>query len=104
MNSKNNENIQNVEQEQEEERTLKALQASLRFAKERQRAYAQLNFKTMMFIKSEFEIYERFNEAVLYTMRAWNDLDEDTVEFEVFLKQYVATGEINNPKYERFLI
>lgn len=101
MSIKNNENMQNIEQE---ERTLKALQASLRFAKERQRAYAQLNFKTMMFIKSEFEIYERFNEAVLYTMRAWNDLDEDTVEFEVFLKQYVATGEINNPKYERFLI
>lgn len=101
MNIKNNENIQNVEQE---ERTLKALQASLRFTKERQRAYAKLNFNTMMFIKSEFEVYERFNEAVLYTMRAWNDLDEDTVEFEVFLKQYVATGEINNPKYERFLI
>ena len=101
MNIKNNENIQNVEQE---ERTLKALQASLRFTKERQRAYAKLNFNTMMFIKSEFEIYERFNEAVLYTMRAWNDLDEETVAFEVFLKQYVATGEINNPKYERFLI
>ena len=101
MGIKNNENIQNIEQE---ERTLKALQASLRFAKERQRAYAQLNFKTMMFIKSEFEVYERFNEAVLYTMRAWNDLDEETVAFEVFLKQYVATGEINNPKYERFLI
>lgn len=101
MTTKNNENIQNVEQE---ERALKALQASLRFTKERQRAYTQLNFKTMMFIKSEFEIYERFNEAVLYTMRAWNDLDEETVEFEVFLKQYVATGEINNPKYERFLI
>lgn len=101
MSIKNNENIQNVEQE---ERTLKALQASLRFTKERQRAYAKLNFNTMMFIKSEFEVYERFNEAVLYTMRAWNDLDEDTVEFEVFLKQYVETGEINNPKYERFLI
>ena len=101
MNSKNNENIQNVEQE---ERTLKALQASLRFTKERQRAYAKLNFNTMMFIKSEFEIYERFNEVVLYTMRAWNDLDEETVAFEVFLRQYVATGEINNPKYERFLI
>lgn len=101
MTTKNNENIQNIEQE---ERALKALQASLRFTKERQRAYAQLNFKTMMFIKSEFEIYERFNEAVLYTMRAWNDLDEDTVEFEVFLKQYVAMGKINNPKYERFLI
>ena len=101
MSIKNNENIQNIEQE---ERTLKALQASLRFTKERQRAYAKLNFNTMMFIKSEFEIYERFNEAVLYTMRAWNDLDEETVAFEVFLKQYVATGEINNPKYERFLI
>lgn len=101
MNSKNNENIQNIKQE---ERTLKALQASLRFTKERQRAYAKLNFNTMMFIKSEFEIYERFNEAVLYTMRAWNDLDEETVAFEVFLRQYVATGEINNPKYERFLI
>lgn len=101
MSIKNNENIQNIEQE---ERTLKALQASLRFTKERQRAYAKLNFNTMMFIKSEFEVYERFNEAVLYTMRAWNDLDEDTVEFEVFLKQYVSTGEINNPKYERFLI
>ncbi len=101
MGIKNNENIQNIKQE---ERTLKALQASLRFTKERQRAYAKLNFNTMMFIKSEFEIYERFNEAVLYTMRAWNDLDEETVEFEVFLKQYVATGEINNPKYERFLI
>lgn len=101
MSIKNNENIQNIKQE---ERTLKALQASLRFTKERQRAYAKLNFNTMMFIKSEFEIYERFNEAVLYTMRAWNDLDEETVEFEVFLKQYVATGEINNPKYERFLI
>ncbi len=101
MSIKNNENIQNVEQE---ERALKALQASLRFTKERQRAYAKLNFNTMMFIKTEFEVYERFNEAVLYTMRAWNDLDEETVEFEVFLKQYVATGEINNPKYERFLI
>ena len=101
MSIKNNENIQNIEQE---ERALKALQASLRFIKERQRAYAKLNFNTMMFIKSEFEVYERFNEAVLYTMRAWNDLDEETVAFEVFLKQYVATGEINNPKYERFLI
>lgn len=101
MTTKNNENIQNVGQE---ERTLKALQASLRFTKERQRAYAKLNFNTMMFIKSEFEVYERFNEAVLYTMRAWNDLDEETVAFEVFLKQYVATGEINNQKYERFLI
>lgn len=101
MSIKNNENIQNIEQE---ERTLKALQASLRFTKERQRAYAKLNFNTMMFIKTEFEVYERFNEAVLYTMRTWNDLDEETVAFEVFLKQYVATGEINNPKYERFLI
>ena len=101
MSIKNNENIQNIEQE---ERTLKALQASLRFTKERQRAYAKLNFNTMMFIKTEFEIYERFNEAVLYTMRAWNDLDDETVEFEVFIKQYVLTGEINNPKYERFLI
>ena len=101
MSIKNNENIQNIEQE---ERTLKALQASLRFTKERQRAYAKLNFNTMIFIKSEFEVYERFNEAVLYTIRAWNDLDEETVAFEVFLKQYVATGEINNPKYERFLI
>ena len=101
MSIKNNENIQNIDQE---ERTLKALKATLKFAKEKQRDYAKLNFKTMMFIKSESEIYERFNDAALYTMRAWNDLDDETVEFEVFIKQYVATGEINNPKYERFLI
>ena len=48
MNSKNNENIQNVKQE---ERTLKAFQASLRFTKERQRAYAKLNFNTMIVVR-----------------------------------------------------